>query len=90
MPSRGAHDVVVVGSGPKGLAAAITCARAGRSVLVLEGAPTLGGGVRSAELTLPGIRPRHPLVLARFGARAWRSARGLAEGMFEFQGISNA
>lgn len=48
-------DVVVVGAGPNGLAAAITCAEAGRSVLVLEGADTIGGGTRSAELTLPGF-----------------------------------
>jgi phytoene dehydrogenase-like protein len=49
-----AYDAVVVGSGPNGLAAAITIAQRQRSVLVLEAQPTLGGGARSAELTLPG------------------------------------
>ena len=63
------YDAVVVGAGPNGLAAAIELARAGRSVLVVEAAPTVGGGTRSAELTLPGFvhdvcSAIHPLGLA--------------------------
>jgi phytoene dehydrogenase-like protein len=167
------YDAVVVGSGPNGLAAAVELARNGRSIAVLEAEDTIGGGTRSAELTLPGYvhdigsaihplgygspffgslpleeyglewvhplaplahpfddgtatvlersveetsamlgpdaaayrklmgpitrdwdrlvgsllgpprLPRHPIALARFGLRALRSARGLAEGLFE-------
>jgi phytoene dehydrogenase-like protein len=65
--TRESYDAVVVGSGPNGLAAAITLARAGRSVAVLEASSTVGGGLRSAELTLPGFvhdvcSSTHPLA----------------------------
>jgi phytoene dehydrogenase-like protein len=61
-------DAVVVGAGPNGLAAAIALAGAGRSVLVLERADEVGGGARTAELTLPGFRHDvcsavHPLAV---------------------------
>ena len=49
-------DAVVVGSGPNGLAAALTLARAGLGVEVFEGAPTIGGGTRTEALTLEGFR----------------------------------
>lgn len=49
------YDAIVVGSGPNGFAAAITLAQAGLSVLMFEEKKTIGGGMRSAELTLPGF-----------------------------------
>jgi phytoene dehydrogenase-like protein len=62
-------SALVVGSGPNGLAAAITLAEAGLAVQVIEGADTPGGGCRTAELTLPGFRHDvcsaiHPLAAA--------------------------
>ncbi len=67
--SAARYDAVIVGSGPNGLAAALTLAQAGLKVLVVEAKSTLGGGMRSAELTLPGFRHDicsavHPLGLA--------------------------
>jgi phytoene dehydrogenase-like protein len=63
------YDAVVVGSGPNGLMAAITMARAGRRTVVFEAAATPGGGSRSAALTEPGFvhdvcSAVHPTALA--------------------------
>ena len=60
---------VVIGSGPNGLSAAILLARAGRSVVVYEANAEIGGGTRSAELTLPGFvhdvcSAVHPMAIA--------------------------
>ncbi|HYF24870.1 MAG TPA: FAD-dependent oxidoreductase, partial [Baekduia sp.] len=74
---------VVVGSGPNGLAAALTLAAEGVEVTVLEAADTLGGGTRSSELTVPGLlhdecSAAHPLALSTpFSRRFDLAAAGL-------------
>jgi phytoene dehydrogenase-like protein len=67
-PGRRAVDAIVVGAGPNGLSAAIELARAGLSVRVVEARDEIGGGTRTADLTLPGFRHDvcsaiHPLAL---------------------------
>jgi len=80
---RGNPDAVIVGSGPNGLAAAVTLAAAGLKVQVIEGAPEIGGGCRTQELTLPGFRhdvcsAGHPLaVTSSFFQRFDLAARGV-------------
>jgi phytoene dehydrogenase-like protein len=69
-------DAVVVGSGPNGLAAGITLAEAGRRVLILEGADTVGGGVRSGHVTGDEsvhdiCSAIHPLAMASPAFRGW-------------------
>src|SRR5947207_3801654 len=76
MPNKVSYDAVVVGSGPNGLAAAIRLAQEKLSVLVLEANDTIGGGARSAELTLPGFTHDicsavHPLARASWIFRQW-------------------
>jgi phytoene dehydrogenase-like protein len=75
-----ATDAIVVGAGPNGLAAAVTLARAGLAVTLYERAATIGGGARTAELTLPGFlhdvcSAVHPMALASPFFRAF----GMAE-----------
>jgi phytoene dehydrogenase-like protein len=61
-------EAFVVGSGPNGLAAAVTLARAGVKVTVLEAQETIGGGTRSGELTLPGLIHDHCSAVHPMGA----------------------
>src|SRR3989454_8293036 len=76
-------DAIVVGSGPNGLAAAIVIAQTGRKVIVFEAEPAIGGGCRSAELTLPGFvhdvcSAIHPFALSSpFLSRLPLSTHGL-------------
>jgi phytoene dehydrogenase-like protein len=83
-PAQRSYDAVIIGSGPNGLAAAITLARAGRSTLVVEAEDTLGGGARSLELTRPGFihdicSAIHPLgVISPFFRSLPLSEHGLA------------
>lgn len=68
-PRRDRYDAIIVGSGPNGLAAAIRLAQEGLEVVVLEAAATVGGGMRSQALTLPGFvhdvcSAVHPLAVS--------------------------
>jgi phytoene dehydrogenase-like protein len=67
-PSARMRDVVIIGSGPNGLAAAAVCARAGRQVTVYEAEEEIGGGLRTAALTLPGFLHDHCASVFPFGA----------------------
>lgn len=76
-------DAIVVGSGPNGFVAGITLLKEGKSVLLLERNATVGGGMRTAELTLPGFKHDvcsavHPMAVASpfFNSVDW-SAYGL-------------
>jgi phytoene dehydrogenase-like protein len=67
--TQSSYDAVVIGAGPNGLAAAIELSKAGLSTLIIEGADSVGGGTRTAELTLPGFlhdvcSTVHPLGIA--------------------------
>src|SRR5580765_1760713 len=76
-------DAVVIGSGPNGLSAAVALAQAGCKVVVFEAHHTIGGGARSAELTLPGFTHDicsavHPFAIA---SPFWRTLPLAAHGL---------
>src|SRR6266850_5792419 len=83
MPNKVSYDAVVVGSGPNGLAAAIRLAQEKLSVLVLEANTTIGGGARSAELTLPGFTHDICSAVHPFGIASpfWRTLPLAAHGL---------
>jgi len=63
------YDAIIIGSGPNGFASAITLQRQGLRTLLIEGADTIGGGMRTKELTLPGFKHDvcsaiHPMAVA--------------------------
>lgn len=63
------YDAIIIGSGPNGFAAAITLQKEGLNTLIVEGGDTIGGGMRTKELTLPGFKHDvcsaiHPMALA--------------------------
>ena len=68
-PGAYEYEAIIIGAGPNGLSAAITLARAGCNTLLIEAKDTIGGGTRTAEVTLPGFRHDicsaiHPLGVA--------------------------
>ena len=88
------YDAVVIGAGPNGLAAAITLAHAGHSVIVFEASDVIGGGSRSKELTLPGYI--HDVCSAIHPLRHWfailsdAAAGAVWSGMDSFPGSLGA